>query len=800
MPDRFSPRILAHLSDRRYEPRKLHELARDLGIVPDHFNLFRRSVAELVEEGHVVLSSTDEVVLPPPGPEMTGTFRKHERGFGFVVPDSLVEHGDLFVPPGGSGDALTGDHVRARVIREPRRRSAAGRSPYIGRVVEIIQRADRRYVGTLDKRGGLWVVHVDGRVLHDPVLIRDPHAKGASEGDKVVVELVDYPEDNSPAAGVITEVLGEKGEPEVETLAVMRARGLPDSFPERVLADARAAARQFDDDEIPADREDLTDVFVCTIDPPDARDFDDAISIRRLDADERGGGAAYELGVHIADVSHFVKPGGALDEEAKARGNSTYLPRRVVPMLPELLSNGVCSLQEQVHRLAKSAFVRYDADGNVLGQRFARTVIRSAKRLTYLEAQHLIDGDVKGAVKHAAGDAKYPPPLTQSLQLMDELARRIRRRRLEAGMIVLGLPEVELLYDDSGRVTDAQPEDGAFTHTIIEMFMVEANEAAARLFDSLDVPMIRRIHPDPGAHDVAELRQFARVAGYNIPSQPTRKELQALLDAVRGKPTQHAVHLAVLRTLSKAEYGPLLIGHFALASEHYTHFTSPIRRYPDLIVHRGLEAYCSAVRGQAAQRQGGKSKRRGSNKQLGRALRDDPRVPDEQALTELGRHCSATERNSEAAERDLRAYLLLELLAQRLGEDFDGIVTGVTSAGAFVQIDRFLVDGFVRSEDLPAPSGERWKINRATGALVAQGSGRQIHIGHRFVVRIAKVDPSARLLDLVIVDELRPGQRSTETKTKKTRRQPQGAREAHQQTMKIKQKKKSDRRQSRRKR
>ena len=572
-------------------------MAEDLGIAAEEFDDFRRSVERLVEAGRVVLSVSDAVALPPPGREMTGAFRlNRDRGFGFLVPDSPTEHGDLFFPPGNTGGAMTGDRVRAKVIHAGER---GGKSPFIGLVIDIIQRAEKRYVGNLSKRGSQFVVEVDGRVLPQPVIIRDPHAKNAKIGDKVVIELLEYPTETAPAQGVVTEVLGEQGEPQVETLAVMHAYGLPDKFPNEVLEDARRSAQSFTDNMIPPDRLDLTGEFICTIDPPDAKDYDDAIGIMELDPSRQSDRAAWELSVHIADVSHFVAPGSALDLEARQRGNSAYLPRRVVPMLPELLSNGVCSLQEGVNRFCKSAFIRYDATGHVVGQRFANTVIRSAKRLTYLEAQALIGADIREARRHApaGSEPKYPPQLIKQLQMMDRLAKVIRERRLSEGMIVLGLPEVELIYDESGRVVDAQPEDTSFTHTLIEMFMVEANEATARLFNALRVPMIRRIHPDPDAHDITELRQFARVAGYNIPSRPSRKELQSLLDAVRGKPSQHARSTwRFLQTLSRAEYSPLLIGHFALASKHYTHFTSPIRRYADLVVHRGLDAYFDAVK------------------------------------------------------------------------------------------------------------------------------------------------------------------------------------------------------------
>ncbi|MFW5682094.1 MAG: ribonuclease R family protein, partial [Phycisphaeraceae bacterium] len=595
---------------------------------------------------------------------------------------------------------------------------------------------------------------------------------------------------------------------------IMRAFGLAERFDEDVVTEARDAARKLDVEQADPDREDLRDLLICTIDPPDAKDYDDAISLRKLDAGQESDSAAWELGVHIADVAHFVDAGSALDREAYERGNSTYLPRKVVPMLPELLSNGVCSLQEGVDRFTRSCFLRYDKQGKVVGERFCRSIIKSAKRLTYLEAQALIDGDLREARRHAFGEAHYPREVIQQLQHMNELAKTIRGRRLDQGMIVLGLPEVNLIFDDAGRVVDAEPEDDAFTHTIIEMFMVEANEAAARLFSRLDVPMVRRIHPDPDAHDVSELRQFARVAGYNIPMRPNRKELQQLLDSVRGKPAQHAVHIAVLRTLSKAEYAPQPIGHFALASEHYTHFTSPIRRYPDFIVHRAIDAYLDAAA--EFQLKGVPSKKQA--RRIAEALVHDDRVPDLDRLIEQGRHCSSTERNSEEAERELRKYLVLELMASKLGEDFAGTVSGVIGRGVFVQIDRYLVDGFVPVAELPGPRDERYKLNHTTGALVAQRSGKSIQIGDTFTVRVAKVELASRQMELVVVDtgggpkQATKGKKTTAKPTdegngppqgtgggkgktntkpdeqgkKRPRRQPRGARKAHQESMRVK--------------
>lgn len=757
MSERYKQQILRHVTHRAYQPQHLDQLADDLGIESQgDREALRQSLQELIESRQVVIGSSNTISLPPPGREMTGRFKRHERGFGFVIPDQPNAHGDLFIPAEDTNGALTGDMVRATVHRRGRQ-GPGGRSPFVGRIAEITQRADSNFVGTLHKQGQLFIVIVDGKALSQPVVVRDPTAKHAAIGDKVVVELTRYPEDDYLPEGVITEVLGKTGEPDVETTAICRAYDLADHFPGDVLAEARALVDRYNrkPESFFAGRVDLRNQYILTIDPPDAQDYDDAISVMRTDQ-------GIELGVHIADVAAFVTPGSKLDETAYERGNSTYLPRKVIPMLPEVLSNGLCSLQPNVPRLARSAFITYDEQANVLGSRFARTVITSNHRLTYIEAQALIDGDEELARKHAKYDAPYTDQLVDVLRQMDQLSKTIRKRRFRQGMISLDLPEVELIYDEAGHVVDAQPEDDSYTHQLIEAFMVEANEAVARVFADLNVPLIRRLHPDPGAHDTNELRMFARVAGFNIPANPTRKQLQELLEQTRGKPAAKAVHFAVLRTLTKAEYAPDLIGHFALASEHYTHFTSPIRRYPDLSVHRAFDALMEELGGVDRI-----PKAAGKRNRLSAALRADPRCLDVEALRKLGSHCSSTERNSEAAERELRTLLVMHLLEDHIGDEFDGTITGVTNFGVFCQIDKYLVEGMIRTDALPGAPAEQWKLNQFTGSLTAQRSGKSITIGDTFKVRINKVDLVRREMDLLIIDA-RLGTKSPISRQRKT--------------------------------
>ena len=757
MPLRFQSRLIAHLAHERYVPTNVAQLASDLEI--DDPQGFRDAVRDLAEEGRLIVNDGGVVRLPSYGDMpnvIDGEFRGTGKAFAFFRPDVAVVEGDLFIPPGAGADAMTGDRVKVGIVEDKQRGRRDPSKRFFGEVIEVLERKRSSFTGAIEKRGTDFVVIPDARELEGkPIIVKDAESKYAKVGDKVVFEITDYPEDNSLGEGVILRVLGEAGEPDIETQATIAAYGLPDrEFPAACVEQAREATREFDEaverfrkGEQLKGRLDLTGEFITTIDPPDAKDYDDAISIKRLPESEGGG---WELAVHIADVGHFIPTGSPLDVEASKRGNSVYLPRLVIPMLPEVLSNGICSLQEGVERFAKTAFIRFDKQAKVIGRGVASTIIKSRKRMTYLEAQALIDGDKEEAKKHAKTEPNYSDELLASLAEMNRLAKAIEQRRHKQGMISLELPDVELIFDENGHVVDGQPEDDAYTHKLIEMFMVEANEVLGDLFRKLEVPLIRRIHPEPVPGDQEDMRKSAMVAGFKIPANPTREELQGLLDATRGTPAARAVHMAVLRTLTKAEYSPALIGHYALASEAYAHFTSPIRRYPDLTVHRALIVFLSMT-------ENGQNTPKSDEafKKLGKEMLKHKDCPDEKTLLEVGRACTQTEQNAAAAEMDLRKLLLLMLLSKKIGEEFDGVVTGVNPRGLFVQIDRYIIDGFVKASDLPGDTTRdnrppRWQIDKKSGALVDQNSGRSYNTGHLVKVAIAHVDLVKRQLELAV--------------------------------------------------
>ncbi|MBN1511342.1 MAG: ribonuclease R [Phycisphaerae bacterium] len=726
----FTERILRMLSREDYRPQRLRALARTLGIAEDQYGSFRDTVKALAKAGRVVLGSRNMLMPPEPSGTIVGRYRANPRGFGFVVPELPTAHGDLYVPPGESRGAMTGDTVRARVLRKGKR---GGRMVYEGRILEIVQRGQSRFVGELLNEFGRWFVRPDGTTFHGLIFVDDPGAKSARAGDQVVVEIVQFPRRGTDARGVLVQVLGPRGDAEVDLKSILWQYGYPEGFPEDVLNEARRAVADYDPQAGLAGREDLRGQTVVTIDPDDARDFDDAISLKH-----RKGGLV-ELGVHIADVSHFVVAGGPLDREARERSNSVYFPGFVIPMLPEVLSNGVCSLQETQPRLTKSAFITYDRDGNVRGARFANTLIESAKRLTYGQATAILDGQTDG----------FTPQVVKLLGDMDRLARAIRERRLREGMLVLDLPEVELVYDEDGNVTGAKPADTSFSHTIIEMFMVEANEAVARLLVDQQVPHLRRVHPEPDPATAENLQKFLKAVGLPVPASFDREAIQSLLGFVKGRPESFAVNLAILRSMQEAVYSPQLVGHYALASKHYAHFTSPIRRYPDLTVHRLLDAY---VAGQFKSKTG----------------RHD--VPSSGDLEEIGTQCSTNERRAEDAEREYKLVKILQLLEKHLGDEYDGVVTGVTNFGVFVQLRELLIDGLLRFDQLP---DDWWDVDAQRGCVVGETSGLRITIGQVVRVQIARVDVAARQLDLAVRDAAALGKpRARAASARQTGRKP----------------------------
>lgn len=664
-------------------PLKARALGRAIGVRDEEYADFRAVLREMLDAGKLVLGPGRTLRLPAAGGVAVGVFRATREGYGFI---EVAGREDLFVPPHAVGDALDGDTVRARVHRDVRRDGGTR-----AEITEILERKPVRWVGVLEFDGRRWSVQPEGRTPLPRVVVDAPvDSRGA--GELVAVEPAGHARRGGTVRGVVVERLGRRESATARIEAVIRKHELRDEFPREVLraADESAAAKT-----AIGVRADLRGETIITIDPPAARDFDDAISIERLAAGMR-------LGVHVADVSHFVPVDGAIDLEARRRGTSVYFPDRVLPMLPEALSAGACSLQPGADRLAMSVFIDYDAQGRVRATDFARSLIRSAARLTYEQASAILE-------KRQSAE----PPVERLLRDANRLARLIRKRRLGAGMISLDLPEVEVIVRDD-RVASARPAESSFSHTIIEMFMVEANEAVSRRLHERHVPHARRIHLPPEAGSARRVAAILAGMGVTPPMQFDRGGIRRVLDAVRGDPRERIVSQLLLRCMPQAIYGPDAHGHFALASEHYAHFTSPIRRYPDLLVHRALVRLLAG---------------------------EKPESPAN--LRGLCIASSDAERRAQEAEREVRHALLLEWVRPRLGESSRAVVSGMNARGVYVQLEPLHVDAVMPADAL---GRDEWVYDREAVQLVGRRGGRVLRIGHALEVTLVEIDDAAQEL------------------------------------------------------
>jgi ribonuclease R len=704
--------VLALVSKKSYQPLKPKALARKLLVPVGRYSEFRKALKDLLKQGRIELGKNHLIRPAPAHGAATGIFRRAEAGYGFVRPqvvDGLVGP-EIFVPEGHTLDAATGDTVVVRITRKSTR---VDRGP-TGHIVQVLERATRQFVGTYFEREAQGYVRVDGTVFSHSILVGDPGAKGAKPDDKVVIEMLRFPTLEDRGEAVITEILGPRGQPGVDTLSVIRAFGLPDVFPEDALQEARQAAADFDEAKLHG-REDFTNEVIVTIDPVDARDFDDAVSLT-IDPQHKH----WQLGVHIADVGHFAPSGGALDREARKRGTSVYLPQRVIPMFPEIISNSLASLQQGRVRYVKSAMIDFTPGGAKANVRFANGAIKNRHRFTYEQVSAILSQDQRDP--DTLSEATNSPE-TELLFRMRDLAMILRKRRLKRGALELDMPEVELEYDGDGRVTGAHYVKHDVSHQIIEEFMLAANEAVAEHLASLGVPFLRRIHPAPEPNKLKAFAEFARILGYKIQRETDRFALQRVLEQSARRPEMYAVHYALLRSLKQAAYSAEEEGHYALASDNYCHFTSPIRRYPDLTVHRLLDRW----------------------------LRTRRCSSDATELAALAGHCSRTERRAEHAERELVKFKLLTYMNERIGLELEVIITGVADYGFFGQSETLPVDGLVHVSTM---TDDYYYLDEPSHSLIGQRTKRRYRLGDKVKVKVIRVDLQRRQLDFRrVVDE-----------------------------------------------
>jgi ribonuclease R len=680
---------------------KAKELAKALDVPSRLYRPFRDRLRELENSGVLYRNRSQRYAVPAEIHLVVGAVQVIRSGDAYLRPDDPAAQ-DVFVSARHLESAMDGDRVAVRI--EGRER---GQQPS-GRVVKVLERARPTIVGRFQatRRFG-FVAPLDRRIPRD-VLIPEGAGGGARTGDVVVVRITQFADGKRNGVGEVEKVLGPMDAPGVDVLAILHGHGLPAEFPAEVEAAALEAA---DLAREPGDREDLTDVPVFTIDPADARDHDDALSLRSFPGAEEG--TDLEVGIHIADVSHFVPAGSVVDLEALRRGTSVYLVDQVVPMLPHLLSSDLCSLREGEDRFALSLLVRMDRAGTVKGHRYARTKVRSRRGLHYEEVQEILGGG-------SSGDAT----LDRVLRDLRDLSLRLRERREERGSLDFDLPEARVVLDAEGVPVDIRKVVQLDSHRLIEDFMVLANELVARDLVKRKIAVPFRVHEPPPDDRMEELSKILPVVGHVVgKKQVTPRHLQRILATVRGRPEENLVSTVLLRAMSRARYDAENLGHFGLASKAYLHFTSPIRRYPDLVVHRVVRD----------------------------VLLDGERLPPswDETLAEVCVRASARERVAQQAERDSVEMKKIEYMRRHLGDDFDGTISGVTAFGFFVLLDRVFVDGLVHVSTL---GDDYYTFVPEAFALVGDRNRRRFRVGDRVRVQVVRADKEERQIDFLLLE------------------------------------------------
>jgi len=657
----------------------------------------------LLASGKLLLTRRNKLALPEQTGLINGTIQAHQRGFGFFLPkDRTIMNTDAFIPADAMHGAMHRDEVWVRLSEQTSRNGTPE-----GEVVLIVNRAYTQIVGTYEQGGKLGgcVVPDDTHVPFDMMIAREGVGK-AKHGDKVVAKVLHYPDGRRPMFGSIVEVLGAKDAPGTDILSAMRQFRLPQEFSKAAMRQAKSIEQSVPEDAV-ITRERLYDKCIVTIDGADAKDLDDAISLERL---QNGN---YYLGVHIADVSAYVKEGSALDRDALERGTSVYLVDRVIPMLPKELSNGICSLNEGQERLTLSCFMEIDSAGKVVSYRLSETVIKSRYRLVYEDVTKLLEGDEEQQNRYA--------DIVPMLKNLEELAAVLRQKRFKRGSIDFDLDEARVLLNEQGKAIGVEKEERGVANRIIEECMLIANETVAQHMSYLEVPFIYRVHETPDKEKLTDLNAFVQTLGYGIKHMKDihPRTLQRLIEQAKGTNEENIVGKVTLRAMKKARYSELCLGHFGLAAKYYCHFTSPIRRYPDLIGHRIIK---EVLNGSMTQK---------------RAQKLLEKMPD------IAKQCSETERIAMEAERAVEDMKKCEYMSGHIGESYAGVIAGVTSFGFFVALPN-TVEGLVRAASL---DDDYYEYDEKQYRLVGRRSGRVFRLGDAVRVRVSGVDIAARNID-----------------------------------------------------
>jgi ribonuclease R len=702
--------LLELMQEAFYKPMTYQELEQHFGGGDaDRFKELLQLLNRLEQEGKIIRTRSNRYGIPERMNLVRGKIQAHPKGFAFLIPDDR-DHPDVYIHANDLKGALNDDLVLVRITH---RSETDGKME--GEVARIVQRAHTEIVGTFQSYESYALVYPDDKRILKEVLIPKEKFNGAVTGHKVVVKIVKYPSSRSAALeGEVQEVLGHKDDPGVDILSIIRKHRLPEAFPPDVLAEAEQVPDTISEEEL-AGRRDLRHLNIVTIDGEDAKDLDDAVHVRRLP------NGNYELGVHIADVGYYVKENSALDREAYMRGCSVYLVDRVIPMLPHRLSNGICSLNPQVNRLTLSCVMEINPSGRVVSHEIFPSVIKTKERMTYTNVRKiLVDQDPELIERYR--------DLVEDFRLMEELALLLRNKRMQRGAIDFDFHEAKVIVDENGKPVDIVKRERSIAEQIIEEFMLAANEMVAEHFHWLKVPFLYRVHEDPDTEKLFRFIEFVANFGYVVKGRGNRvhpRALQSLLEEVEGKREETVISTMLLRSMKQARYDAESLGHFGLAAEFYTHFTSPIRRYPDLVIHRIIREIVT--------------KGRLSDKRQEYLA---GRMPD------IARQSSERERVAEDAERETEALKKAEFMADKIGEEFEGIISSVTSFGMFVELDN-TVEGLIRLSDI---SDDYYHFHERHMALIGERTSNVYRIGDEVRVRVARVNVDEHTIDFELVD------------------------------------------------
>jgi ribonuclease R len=705
--------LLRRMRDRVPHPATPRELLRVLRIPRDERVAFKRNLRDLVNDGTLIQIKGNRFGLPDRMDLVVGKLDGHPSGIGFVMPERPIEglKKDIFVAAHNMKEALHGDRVVVRIERY----REDGRAE--GRIVQVLERGATTVVGRfeVDASGLGFVAPFDKRLTADIVIPRT-ETRDAEPGQMVTVEVTRWPTSNRGPAGRIVEVLGDINDPGVDTEIILRKYDIPDEHPQEAIDEARRIGTAVKEKDI-AGRTDFRDRKVVTIDGEHARDFDDAISIEKLK------NGHYWLGVHIADVAHYVQEGGALDTEAYERGTSVYFPERAVHMFPEALATGLCSLKPNVDRLVQSCLMEVTSRGDVVRYEIHDGVIRSDARMTYTAVNAIVTERDPETI------AKYRE-LVPMFELMRELFEILNGRRTRRGSVDFDLPEAHVVLNEEGFIEDIVASERNVAHRLIEEFMLLANETVAGHLESNGMPALYRIHEPPDPLKVMQFEEFINAFKYSLgagESAVKPMHFQKLVNKIRGTPEERPIAFLMLRTMQKARYDAMNVGHFGLAAPTYTHFTSPIRRYPDLVVHRVLRELRHS------------------------RVNDERRAELDDELPEVGRHTSERERRAADAEREILQWKKVRFMADKVGDVFDGYITGVAPFGMFVELTEHYVEGLVHVSTM---ADDYYRFREQQHTLFGESTKKTYRLGDHVRVQIVRVDMERRQIDLGLEDVL----------------------------------------------